>query len=90
MVPNPYWERAWGKHLTLTEVDRPFINGGQDTEYKSYDSQDMYDYTDVPGDQYIFALGQSDFHQVASLTTDYIGLNFKAPPFDNLQVTAGV
>ncbi len=84
-VRNPYWERAWGKQLTLTEVDRPFL-GGEDTEYTNYHTLGLYDYTDVPSDEYTFAVGQSDFHQVASLTTDYIGLNFKAPPFDNVDV----
>ena len=85
MVPNPYWERAWGKHLTLTEVDRPFLKS-QDDEYKSYSANGSYDYTDVPGDDYVFALGQSDYHQVDSLTTDYVGLNFRVPPFDNQDV----
>jgi oligopeptide transport system substrate-binding protein len=85
LVPNPYWETAWHKNLTLKEVDRPFL-ASQDTEYTNYHAKSLYDYTDVPAPQYTFAVGQSDFHQVASLTTDYIGLNFKVPPFDNQQV----
>ncbi len=84
LIPNPYWEAAWGKHLTLTEVDRPFVKD-QDTEYSSYHGG-KYDYTDVPGDSYTFAAGQSDFHQVAGLETDYIGLNFDQPPFNNQDV----
>jgi oligopeptide transport system substrate-binding protein len=85
LVPNPYWETAWHKHITIKEVDRPFLSS-QDTEYANYHAHSSYDYTDVPGTVYTFAVGQSDFHQVASLTTDYIGLNFKVAPFDNLQV----
>jgi oligopeptide transport system substrate-binding protein len=85
LVPNPYWETAWHKHIGLSEVVRVFLSS-QDTEYKNYHAQSLYDYTDVPGSDYIFAQGQSDFHQVASLITDYIGLNFKVPPFDNPQV----
>jgi oligopeptide transport system substrate-binding protein len=85
LMPNPYWEHARNKTLTLNEVDRPFLSS-QDTEYKNYHAQGLYDYTDVPADQYTFAVGQFDFHQVDSLTTNYIGLNFKVPPFDNEQV----
>jgi oligopeptide transport system substrate-binding protein len=85
LVPNPYWENSRHNQLTLKEVDRPFLSS-QDTEYSNYHAHSSYDYTDVPATVYTFAVGQSDFHQVASLTTDYIGLNFKVPPFDNLQV----
>ena len=85
LEPNPYWEAAWGKHLTLSEVDRPFLKS-QDDEYSAYHSSGQFDYTDVPAEDYTFAVGQSDFHQVPSLTTDYFGLNFKQPPFDNLDV----
>ena len=85
LEPNPYWERAWGKQLTLKEVDRPFVTS-QDTEYSQYHTTGQFDYTDVPSEDYTFAVGQSDFHQVPSLTTDYFGLNWKLPPFDNLQV----
>ena len=85
LVRNPYWERAWGKQLTLTEVDRPFLSS-QDDEYSAYHSSGQFDYTDVPAEDYTFAVGQSDFHQVPSLTTDYFGLNFKQPPFDNVNV----
>ena len=85
MIPNPYWEHAWNKNLTLTEVDRPFI-ASQDTEYHTYDKSSTYDFTDVPADEYTFAVGQSDFHQIASLFIDYFGVNFHQPPFDNLDV----
>jgi oligopeptide transport system substrate-binding protein len=86
LVPNPYWwGRGYGKSLTLTEVDRPFL-ASKDTEYSQYDKLGDYDYTDVPADDYTFAVGQGDFHQVPSLTTDFFGLNFKQPPFNNLDV----
>ena len=83
-IPNPYWKDAFGKNLTLTEVDRPFLKS-QDTEYGNYRAG-SYDFTDVPPDDYTFAVGQSDFHQVASLFIDYFGVNFHQPPFDNLDV----
>jgi peptide/nickel transport system substrate-binding protein/oligopeptide transport system substrate-binding protein len=82
LVPNPYW---WGRKLTLTEVDRPFL-ASKDTEYNNYDKLGDYDYTDVPGDAYVFAVGQSDFHQVPSLTTQYFGLNFNVPPFTDERI----
>jgi oligopeptide transport system substrate-binding protein len=85
LVPNPYWERSWNKSITLREVDRPFL-ASRDTEYAQYDKRGEYDYTDVPADAYIFAVAQSDFHVVPSLSTDYFGLNFKVPPFTDLRI----
>ena len=85
LVPNPYWERAWHKDLTLTEVDRPFL-ASQDTEYDQYHKLGDYDYTDVPGDVYSFAVGLADFHEVPSLTTDYFGLNMKVAPFTDVRI----
>lgn len=82
MVPNPFW---WGKHLTLTEVDRPFL-ASKDVEYSNYDKLGDYSYTDVPADESVFAVGQSDYHEVDSLTTDYFGLNFKVPPFTDVRI----
>ena len=35
---------------------------------------------------YVSAVGQSDFHVVPSLSTDYFGLNFKVPPFTDLRI----
>ncbi len=85
LVPNPYWERAWGKHLTLTEVDRPFL-ASKDTEYTNYHTLGEYDYTDVPPDIYSLAESNSDFHAVPSLTTDYFGLNFAVAPFTDVRI----
>ena len=83
-VPNPYWEQAFGQKLKLTQVVRPVISS-VDAEYTSYRAG-QYDYTDVSLGDYQFARGQSDFHAVTSLETDYFGLNFKQAPFDNLKV----
>lgn len=80
-VPNPYWEKAFGQNLTLTQVIRPAI-AKVDVEYSNYRAG-AYDYTDVPPSQYSFARGQSDFHSVPALETDYFGLNTKIAPFDN-------
>ena len=41
MVPNPYWQQAWNKTLTLTEVDRP-IAQTSDVSYHNY-QQGQYD-----------------------------------------------
>ena len=84
MVPNPYWQEAWGKKLTLTEVDRPIVETA-DVSYHNY-QQGQYDLTPVPTNQYSFARSQDDFNEVPTLTTRYFGLNWDRPPFDNLLV----
>lgn len=83
-VPNSYWEKAFNQQLALQQVIRPVI-ASEDSEYSNYVAG-AFDYTDVPTAQYSFARGQSDFHSVPTLETDYFGLNFHQPPFDNLQV----
>jgi oligopeptide transport system substrate-binding protein len=82
MVPNPLW---WGRKLTLTEVDRPFLSS-KDSEYSQYDKAGDYEFTDVPADVQIFAQGQADYHQVATLATDYFGLNWNVPPFTDVRI----
>lgn len=84
LVPNPYWQAAWGKKLTLTEVDRPIVESS-DVSYHNY-QQGQYDLTPVPTNQYSFARSQDDFNEVPTLTTRYFGLNWDRPPFDNLLV----
>jgi peptide/nickel transport system substrate-binding protein/oligopeptide transport system substrate-binding protein len=81
LIPNPYWEAAWGKHIELSQVVRPAV-GSVDAEYQNY-VHGQYDYTDVPHDLYSFARAQSDFNELASLQTDFFGLNFRAAPFDD-------
>lgn len=83
MVPNTFWETSFRK-LTLTEVDRPIIKSTDD-EYANYRAG-QYDFTDVPGKDYTFARGQDDFNEVPTLTTQYFGLNFNKPPFNNLLI----
>lgn len=84
LEPNPYWEQAWGKKLTLQKVVRP-LYASVDSEYKDYRSG-RYDYTDVPVQSYFTARGQSDFHEVPLLAETYFGLNFDQAPMNNLQV----
>ncbi len=84
LVPNPYWEQAFHKTLKLTQVVRPVISTVQ-IEYTSYRAG-QYDYADVSLNQYQFARGQIDFHDMIALETRYFGLNFQQPPFNNLQV----
>ncbi len=90
LVPNKYWEQAWNKTLTLTEVDRPLV-ASQDEEYKSYRAQDStsataYGYTEIPTTDYQTAQSQDGFNEVPVLSLEYIGLDVKGPPFDNLQL----
>ena len=84
LVPNPYWATAWGKKLTLTEVDRPLVNSIE-TEYTNYRAG-QYDYSDVPGNDATSAQSQPGFNEVPVLQINYFGLNFDLPPFDNIQV----
>ena len=84
LEPNPYWEQAWGKKLTLQKVVRP-IYQVIDDEYHDYRAGE-HDYTDVPSQSYFTARGQSDFNQVPLLAETYFGLNFNQPPMNNLQV----
>ncbi|WIG58133.1 MAG: oligopeptide ABC transporter, substrate-binding protein OppA [Ktedonobacterales bacterium] len=84
LVPNTYWEQAWGKQLKLSEVDRPF-EASVDNSYADYRSG-KYDFTSVPGKAYSFARGQEDFNEVPTLQTDYFQVNWSQPPFNNLKV----
>jgi oligopeptide transport system substrate-binding protein len=83
MVPNPYWAQTFGngKPLTLTEVDRPYVDS-VDHEYAAYRAG-QYDFTRVPPEAYPFAKGEDDFYEVPTLVTQYFELNFDQPPFDN-------
>ncbi len=82
-VPNPGWEKAFGP-LTIKQIIRPAI-ASTDSEYSNYVSG-AFDYTDVPGNKYSTAVGQTDFHHIPALETDYFGLNTQLAPFDNLNV----
>jgi peptide/nickel transport system substrate-binding protein/oligopeptide transport system substrate-binding protein len=84
LVPNPNWEQAFGKNLTLKKVVRPVVTS-IDQEYSDYNAGE-FEYTDVSLNQYQFASGQSDFHNVVALQTDYFAPNWDQPPFDNKEV----
>jgi len=84
LVPNPNWEAAWDKQITLTQVVRPLVADGN-IEYTNY-RQGQYDYTDVPQSAFNTAHSQSDFTAIPTLSTRYFGLNWRVAPFDNLQV----
>jgi oligopeptide transport system substrate-binding protein len=84
LEPNPYWEQAWGKKLTLQHVVRP-IYPGIDGEYVDYRAG-QNDYSDVPVQNYFTARGQSDFNEVPLLAETYFGINFEQPPMNNKQV----
>lgn len=81
-VPNPYWEQAFGKQLTVTSVERPFVT--PDQEYQNYRAGTFgYDYATVPANLYSQAYGQSDFHEIPELATDYFGINTAMAPFSD-------
>jgi peptide/nickel transport system substrate-binding protein/oligopeptide transport system substrate-binding protein len=84
LTPSVAWQEAWGKHLQLQRVLRPLVYNGDDA-YTNYRAG-KYDYVVVPGTSYNTARGQGDFHEVPTLQTRFIGLNWAKPPFDNLQV----
>jgi oligopeptide transport system substrate-binding protein len=84
LVPNVAWEGAWDKHIQLQRVVRPVVYSGDDA-YTNYRAG-KYDYVVVPSTSYNTARGQGDFHEIPTLQTRFIGLNWAKPPFDNLQV----
>jgi peptide/nickel transport system substrate-binding protein/oligopeptide transport system substrate-binding protein len=84
LVPNPNWEAAWGKKIQLRAVERPIVTGKTES-YASYRAG-KYDYSELEATEYSRARGQGDFVEIPSLTTQYFGLNFRLPPFNNLQV----
>src|SRR5262249_29217939 len=63
---------------------RPLVYGGDDA-YNGYRAG-KYDYVVVPATSYNTARGQGDFHDIPTLQTRYIALNWDRAPFDNLQV----
>lgn len=86
LVPNPYWSSAFGKQLTLTSVVITPVSS-DDAEYAAYRAETPgYDYTDVPANIYGQAYGQPDFHEIAAMTTEYIGVNTTLAPFNSLDV----
>jgi oligopeptide transport system substrate-binding protein len=84
LVPNAAWEDAWGKHIPLQQVVRPLIYNGDDA-YTNYRAG-KYDYVIVPSTTYSTARGQGDFHEIPTLNTRSVFVNWAKPPFDNLQV----
>jgi oligopeptide transport system substrate-binding protein len=84
MVPNSAWEDAWGQHIQLKQVVRPVVSDGGDA-YNNYRAG-KYDYVRVPGNTYVTARAQGDFHEVPTLITRFFGMNWTKAPFNNLQV----
>jgi peptide/nickel transport system substrate-binding protein/oligopeptide transport system substrate-binding protein len=84
LIPKAAWEDTWGKRIRLQRVVRPLVYTGDDA-YANYRAG-KYDYVAVPSTTYNTARGQGDFHEVPTLFTRFITLNWAKPPFDNLQV----
>jgi oligopeptide transport system substrate-binding protein len=84
LIPNAAWQDAWGQQLRLQRVVRPLVYSGDDA-YNDYRAG-KYDFVVVPSTSYTMARGQGDFHEIPTLNTRFIALNWARPPFDNLQV----
>ena len=84
LIPNHYWEQAWNKQLTLTEVDRPLVTS-QEQEYKDYHAG-QYDYTEIPPAEYSTAVSQDGFNEIPSLAIEYFGMDVNKPPFDKVEI----
>lgn len=82
LAPNPYWYGP--RQMTLKEIVRPYVADLGDA-YVGY-RQGKYDYGEVPSQEYLAARDQADFHEVAALATNFIGVNQDARPFDDLAV----
>jgi oligopeptide transport system substrate-binding protein len=82
-VPNPNW---WGTKPTLTEIDMPMIVS-PDTAWNDFQSKQA-DIAGVPVADYPIAkaLGPSEFFEGPQLSIQYLALNDKVAPFDNVTV----
>lgn len=86
---NPYWwGRAAGMTPKLTAVDyKIFV--GTDTEYAAYAHDKTYDVDeDIPPLQLASVRQQRDFHRGPYLGYEGVAMNFKIPPFDNVDARA--
>jgi len=85
LKPNPnWWGVKAGKAPTLTEIDFKIFENG-DTLYNSYQAGTQYDYSDgIPAAQIAAAKGQPDYYEYPALTFFSVSMNWKFPPFDNL------
>jgi peptide/nickel transport system substrate-binding protein/oligopeptide transport system substrate-binding protein len=83
LVPNPNW---WGPKLTLTEVDVPIIVSPE-TAWNNWQAKQA-DVVGVPPADYAIAkaLGPNEFSESPYLEIQYIALNNKVKPFDNVSV----
>jgi peptide/nickel transport system substrate-binding protein/oligopeptide transport system substrate-binding protein len=81
---NPYWwGRSQGKTPYLTEVDFQLFSDPT-VMYLAYDTGPAHDYVQASGSFLAEAKHQPDYHQVGGLTIEGVALNWKLPPFNNL------
>ena len=80
-TPNPYWH---GPKLSLKRIVRPLVSDVTDS-YTGY-QRGAYDYTDVSPQEYQAAQGQGDFHEIGTLTEQFLGINQLSQPFNDLDV----
>jgi oligopeptide transport system substrate-binding protein len=82
-IPNPDY---YGPKPQLSKVVMPFYQQA-DTVYRAYQDNQV-DTALVPTDQVSTAkaLPNGQYHQVSTLTIDYVGMNYLEKPFDNIKV----
>ncbi|MBE3560524.1 MAG: peptide ABC transporter substrate-binding protein [Ktedonobacteraceae bacterium] len=81
LVPNPNY---YGPKPKLQKIQY-IIAGDRDSNYRALRAG-QYDIALVPPSQIEFASKQAGFQSIPSLTTNYIGLNYLAKPFDNIKI----
>ena len=84
LVPNPHY---YGAKPKLREIDIPFI-ASPDTAFNAYQTSsiDIMGINHFPSDRISSVSGHPDFHGGAKLELDYLTLNEKRAPFNNVKV----
>ena len=74
----------WGTKPNFTTVDLKLFTSA-DTEYSTYQTDQTMAYVDnIPPDQRAAAKGQPDYHSGPTLIIGGFAMNWKIPPFDDL------
>lgn len=81
LVPNPHYE---GPKPQLNQVNLPFYTQAE-AAYNAYASGKV-DAAQVPTSALGSSRGRPDYHQVPQLWINYYTMNYKVPPFDNIDI----
>lgn len=84
LIPNPHY---YGAKPRLRELDVPFI-ASPDTAFNAYQTSavDVMGINHFPSDRIGSVAGHGDFHNGSKLELDYLTLNEKKAPFNNMLV----